>query len=290
MTRKTRWAAQAIANDIRRWLQMPNNRELIFTAPQCQMQAYLRDEMQRCELPPAAESLSLWYGSEGVIGMMEGRTDSLVLLYQACYYDAFAIETDAALQAANTHHRKGARVAFNETGLALARAITLDCLLEAETIYRCLVAGIEDNLFYDVETTQVTPYLLTIYAQWKALPLSDAIAETAQSGVYGPLLAAWQTEDAARLQQALTASGDFHVARSREHDDNDTYEFCQEVYRLHPVEILAVLRLREKIGASNPNIEHPVLNQPLGRLYPPRNVAREMLLEQVIDKEQTSRP
>jgi hypothetical protein len=99
--------------------------------------------------------------------------------------------------------------------------------------------------------------------------------------VYEPLLELWQTTDMDALQGAILAACDLHLARSRV-SNVYTYEFEDEEYMLHPVEILMLFRLRETVGLINPTLDHPLLTTPVGRLYPIRSVPHNLFLDQAL--------
>ena len=96
-----------------------------------------------------------------------------------------------------------------------------------------------------------------LYARWsgKPFPLDGLPVQPMQA--YEPLLSLWETEDLEALETALLAACDFHMERSKL-SQAEIYEFTTAEDVLYPVEILALLRLREARGLINPDIDHPL--------------------------------
>jgi hypothetical protein len=101
---------------------------------------------------------------------------------------------------------------------------------------------------------------------------------------FDELLKVWRSEDEAEVAKAVKAAADLHTMRSADLDEDQSYEFADEEYRVWPVEILAVYRLRESLGLKNPEVKHPLLDSPLGKLPPPGEAPMDPLLEQVLKK------
>lgn len=118
------------------------------------------------------------------------------------------------------------------------------------------------------------------------IPGADPVG-VAPSGLpeeYADLLAFWDTRDSPTLVKVLAAAADRHTAQAKTSDDDTTFDFDDLAYAIYPVEILAVLRLRQWRGLPNPVMDHPLLDGLLGQLAPPREIRGDELLEKVIAK------
>lgn len=102
---------------------------------------------------------------------------------------------------------------------------------------------------------------------------------------YGQVLADWKTPDLDSVRNWVVAMADFHVQQTRNTAHDAIEEFDSEYVMLFPYEILCWLRLREWAGLENPDqFDHPLMQQPLGRLPTPSPVPDTPLLDQVIAK------
>ena len=98
---------------------------------------------------------------------------------------------------------------------------------------------------------------------------------------YEPLLALWQTEDLEALETALLAACDFHMERSKL-SEVDIYEFGMAEDVLYPVEILALLRLRQTRGLTNPVIDHPLMQTPIGPLHEIKSLPHDEMMDKAV--------
>lgn len=87
------------------------------------------------------------------------------------------------------------------------------------------------------------------------------------------LLHRWRSPDPHELADVLLASCDFHTHRCRARSGKLTYEFESHGWNRTPFEILLVLKLRQKLGLENPELDHPLMNTAIGRL--PREIPYE---------------
>jgi len=122
-----------------------------------------------------------------------------------------------------------------------------------------------EGCFYGVSQNKLTPFVLRLFAKWKNIALRNdeflfAIPEPYQDVLQNV------NHTADEIQTALVKACDFHLSRSKENTDRETYEFADPVYAIYPVEILFFLRVRQLLGLSNPEIDHSLLNSPLGKL------------------------
>ena len=224
-----------------------------------------------------------------IVAVMEESTDGLNLLYQSFYYGMADFYCPAARYIAG----KGKSLLmnnFNKTSLLLAKAITLGCWTEAEQIAEVARFALADRRreygellcgFNEVNWTSVAPFVLNLYAQWsgKPFPMDDLPLRSMQA--YEPLLSLWQSEDLEALGKALTAACDFHMERSNPSKAGNS-EFSSAAQILFPVEILALLRLRETKGLANPAINHPLLQTPIGRLHEIKSVPHDEMMDRAV--------
>lgn len=83
-------------------------------------------------------------------------------------------------------------------------------------------------------------------------------------GVYSQVLDAW--DDFPRLEKALGSICDYHCQQM----DGDIFkwypEFERPPFKLVPIEILAIRRIREQLGLPMPEIQHPLLELPTANM------------------------
>jgi len=223
--------------------------------------------------------------------VMEEGADGLDLLYHSFYYGAADFYCDAANYIGNGAGYLRAND-FNRGALLLAEALTLGCWTDADRIANASRFALAERRrsrfdgqlicgFSGVDRTCVAPFVLNLYAQWSGKPFPLDGWPLLSMQLYEPLLSVWQSNDLAAVEQALLIACDFHMERSNLSETN-SLEFNIPEHILFPVEILAVLRLREAKGLINPIIDHPLLQTPIGRLHEIKSVPHDQLLDRAV--------
>ena len=267
--------------EIKRWVSDPFNLQFLYQEPLDKVEAFTSGrDFHIGELLVSLNSLSSWYAGKGVIEIFEGRpTNYLCDSFWFSFFENTIMRRSferakgqknalwwlGALLGLKHLQQPRPRIMFNDQGLLLAKAFALGLIDEGEAIGRDSLIGLKDGRFYGVERNNLTPFVLSVFARWKdiALPpeefsfvIPEAYRELSQN----------LSADSDELQPAIVKACDFHLTRSKDHTDEETYEFSDPVNAIYPVEILFVLRVRKLLGLNNPYVDHPLLNSPLGKL------------------------
>ncbi len=92
-------------------------------------------------------------------------------------------------------------------------------------------------------------------------------------GLWNDLLAGWRDTNPRAFDALMSKMADHHIGQSRvteEGEEEEFYEFESSSLWIFPVELLAVLRLREWEGIPTPPLSHPLFAvTPQAQLYPP---------------------
>ena len=139
-------------------------------------------------------------------------------------------------------------------------------------------------------TSGLETFALKLYGEWQGRGTVPDGPPLAPLGPYEQLLASWRSDDPGSLVSGVIAAANYHVARSREHTNDVTFEFADEFFQLYPAEILAVYRLREQAGLANPEVGHPLFATPLGRLQPIVPPKSDPLLDGVLRRAKEQLP
>jgi predicted DNA-binding WGR domain protein len=160
-----------------------------------------------------------------------------------------------------------------DLGEFLAGCLALGEWEMARGVFRLALAGKTDT---GGITSPIVPLTLRLCALLEGVPFSR-LPTTAPLGPYRPIFDAWKKP--AALAQALTQACDYHVQQARRPAHNEFRFFPISVA---PMEILAVLRTRRQLGLPIPDVQHPILDTPIGR--PPEVVPTvpDDLLDQLI--------
>ena len=269
---------ERVVAETRNWLQDPFNEQLMFEQPLAVLREFAADRKSNPgEVLSSLTALSEWYGSKGIVEAFEGRSsESLCNSFWVDYfYNSMMKFSFLKAQkgkkgsllgrAFGRNNESKPRISFNDQGLLLAKAFALGMVSEGERIGHDSLTGLREGWFYGTSGNNLTPFVLSAFAKWKNIVLSQqefpfVIAE----GYSGLLQTLTQGPDA--IRSAFFEACEFHLARSRESNDRETYEFANPIYAVYPVEILFVMRVRQLLGLSHPEVDHPLLYSPLAKL------------------------
>ena len=96
------------------------------------------------------------------------------------------------------------------------------------------------------------------------------------------IIANWREENADKFNQMMSDMADYHLSQSAYGSANKIYEFEDSNYWLFPIEILAVLRMREWANIANPPLTHPLFaNSKLTSLQPTPPWPKDDMLDKV---------
>jgi len=233
------------------------------------------DDFNLGEVLVALTSLARWHGAKGVVESHSGESNRSLCtsfwfdrLYNTIMRLSFSEERDrrnGSPSNTNSPIKLDPRISFNDQGLLLARGFALGLIKEADKIGRESLIGIEDGIFYGVGFTALTPFVVQVYSKWKGIEVADREEASEEPEPYRELIRNL-TGGREVIKKALIDSCDFHLSRSWENDDRETYEFADPVYAIYPVEILMFLRIRQLLDLPNPEVDHPLLRGPIGTL------------------------
>ncbi|BES86480.1 hypothetical protein PEC302110_35770 [Pectobacterium araliae] len=150
--------------------------------------------------------------------------------------------------------------------------------------------GVHDGHNLPLGTTlRYAAFGLTIIGDWLGKPLDLDKHALPRDPAWGQLVAHWREPDPEKFLPVLLTACDTHIERialTEREDDTGQFEFGSVFLAVHPTEILAVLRLREIIGLTNPaHIDHPLMQTPYAAItcQPGEVTERDELLDRFLE-------
>ncbi len=258
------------------WLNDPFNESFMFEQPMAIVREFASGgEFHIGKLLTSMNSLSTWYASKGIIEL--STTNSSEHLCRSFWFDSFYNTMMRASfergkkdkgpllgRLLGLKHVNQPRLSFHDQGLLLAKALALGLIDEGEAIGRDSFVGLNEGWFYGIGQTSLTPFVMKAFARWKNLSLPPEFSFELPEAYEELVLELTSGPD--QIRAALVNVCDYHLSRSKDDTDDETYEFSNLVYAVYPVEILFVFRIREILGLVNPEVDHPLLSSPLGKL------------------------
>ncbi len=213
------------------------------------------------------EQLSMYHAIRGLIALIDGLPDGWHHIDTAVRYRYWCIKLNSS-------------AFFKQTTLpqlGSVRQLTYHTRIPALLLcYSAVVAGLEqwqaemsetlvnmaavpgavDKEFWQRRTFE--PFVMRLFQDCKREPASLDVAST-DYGPYASIIAHW--DNASALQDALLRACDYHCQNMI--DKGGEEEFDIPPFDLYPIEILAIYRVRERLGLTTPTIDHPLLSTPL---------------------------
>ncbi|RRO07454.1 hypothetical protein DMB81_010500 [Pectobacterium aquaticum] len=150
--------------------------------------------------------------------------------------------------------------------------------------------GVHDGHNLPLGTTlRYAAFGLTIIGDWLGKPLDLDKHALPRDPAWGQLVAHWREPDPEKFLPVLLTACDTHIERialTEREDDTGQFEFGSVFLAVHPTEILAILRLREIIGLTNPaHIDHPLMQTPYAEItcLPGEVTERDELLDRFLE-------
>lgn len=184
-----------------------------------------------------------------------------------------------------------ARTCASVAGLSLALGWTL----QAGELVRCWLAVLDQASavlparHYNPSYTPTDNFVLRLVADaegWERPVLGFGEAED----LYGTILEHWREPDPAKLCLPLLAVCDRHTHQSRHTGKAGPLYDLSPGWAFIPFEVLTVLALRKGAGLANPELDHPVMNTPLGQLRESGPLHADDLLDAVLARAREEYP
>ena len=271
---------EEVFREIQEWLNDPFNEDFMLKRPLAKLNEFSSGrELKVGEVLEALTSLSHWYASRGIVEVCAGESNRHLCdsfwcdsFYNTLMWFSFWKEKNQrkrSLLHAALGLKRGAqpnpRISFNDQGLLMAKAFSLGLITEGEAIGQNSLTGLKEGCFYGLSVNKMTPFALSLFARWKNIILRDEQFPFAIPEPYDELLQNLHQQPDA-IHSAVVKACDFHLSRSKENTDRESFEFADPVYAIYPVEILFFMRVRQLLGLRNAEVDHPLLNSPLGKL------------------------
>jgi len=256
----------------------PNMIELYKTRehdPKRGIQKWLRSGSPRAAVVAAGDlwALTGWYAQTGVRAILAGD-----------------VQGWADLEKVLTYHWWNIRIAgygsIYDASAAAAHAVIFGEERMAEWMIQKMVrASYDKSLHNSWYAYSFPPFLIQLWAVRKGIAAPElGPIENAGPGVYRRVLEAWN--DPVALAPALFHACDYHLEQTIDRGDS-TKEFHFPPYNILPVDILAIIRVRDLLGLPTPEMDHPLMQTPVAKPPPIDELPKhpqDALLEAVIAK------
>jgi hypothetical protein len=277
------WSIEFIGKEIKDWTEDRSNKDRFYEEPLCELNEYIKGIKKNPGiLSTRIGYLGEWYLSKHIVDSLFDSTNVNDYLYKSCLYSQWMIRISDAFFNLET---KRPKKDFNEFGLILSHLLAAGSYSEAKTAGYIILNGLQKGLFLGIGSTRLSPFILGLFCQWQHIDfLLEEYKNFMPIDEYRGVLEVWDSQDLKLVQSKLFDACDLHISRSKWGTNKEFFEFSQDEFMIYPVEILAVLRLREFLGLENPILNHKLMNSPLGKLIKLKNLQPDPLITEVISK------
>ena len=251
---------QKIIRGYRRWFNDPSERMTWFE-PRRKLQAFV-DDPKPHDFPAATTNLqgpAAWHARRGCVLIAEGNTtEGWSEVARSFDYRLWLLRVDVErvriMSGRGSHVADATRDPFYLLNTAAAFRRWRDAAWIGDTVLRTL----KTMGWY---CGPIGRYSKKLYAMSGSLEFARD-----QLGPYSDVFLNWQ--DTGVLADAIWKICDYHVEQLKAHG-----EFDRSPYDIFPSEILALYRVREKLGLETPWVKHPLLDTPFTQV--PENITYE---------------
>lgn len=268
-----------------------------------QHQAWLKQEIQKeflWDLPPQ-DLMELFAGTVLTDNPLE-FAGPLQSMHDWCTANAEALNVPGQEDAAWAWHRQGNGYWFAALKIQLAANNGFTLIKEWQPLLRLLLLGHLDeakalvraaegldvhHVYQDFwrtrHWTQMLSHRFALHLIYALLGEEyDGDSDNPEPlGVFAPLVHLVNHPDADLLVEPILNVLDWHTHETD--DRRDGAEFRFKDFKIWPLEILALYRVREALGYTNPmSIDHPLMELPLSRLPPLAPMYKDEWTEQAI--------
>lgn len=179
---------------------------------------------------------------------------------------------------------------IDEYGFLLAQLIVAGWKEEAELVARLGFVEINRLMDRGITSRRVPWFMLELAKDWLQADVSLNTVfreeEIKDLGVWQKLLSGWRTSGESSFDALMSELAEYHISQSREAaNDDEVFEFEDVAYWLFPVELLAVIRLREWLNIPHVTPTHSLFSAtPLGKLYAAPKLPSDKILDAVEQK------
>jgi len=225
--------------------------------------------------------LANWYAREGVVNLSLSNAGAWAELLKAAQFEFWNIRIWCRSydRLPNKFRADELSASIIDAGQCGILCMALGAWTEAEWMAHRLQQSRSDGSIGPWTWYHAVPRL--VIALQRRLAGQRDVSDL-ELGVYKDVFDQWDNQ--ANLRQALLDAANYHVENLRDKSNADIAEFTHPPVDIVPAELIAIQRVREKLGLETPSINHPLMQTPFAD--PPRSLSPEPdeLLGQVLDK------
>ena len=151
-----------------------------------------------------------------------------------------------------------------------ALGVVIGCEKQAFDLARLQLSSYRKRLYEDAAYQYYPAYhfVLRILADFLKERPHVLSAEALFDPIYRTMFDLWRNPDANALVAVCLAACDYHLQPRIVGRQKEFHDFLGDwaSWNRTPIEILLMFKLRQLLGLSNPDIDHPLMNTPLGVL------------------------
>jgi hypothetical protein len=260
----------------RRWID-ETSQNILARATKC-LETDLADGSIRSmrNVSDAVRSLAIYYGAVGVVAHIDRAPSASEMIHKSCHYHFWNVCIDAL-----TFRRLGDSPGLTESSPRVACLLCHAIVGEVEPRIQVLAELLADMAsepqmvdrgFWQERCFE--PFVLRLHEILTTQPPA-ALKDGEDFGVYSAILANWNNDGP--LAAALVKACDYHCQNMDDDGGDWKPEFSDPPFDLIPCEILAIQKVRRRLGLSTPTIDHPLMAANMTDVRPPANISDDIL-------------
>jgi hypothetical protein len=224
--------------------------------------------------------LATIFGIKGVVGILDGKAQGRESVGLSLSYHYWCLKLRVESFFETSHRQPNPTNYTSRMASILCYAIASETTAWEQYASKRLLAISTDAEALDEgcwSRRSFEPFTLALedFKQKKIWPTE---AKSNDLGAYAGLVRNWNGD---RFGDSLVAVCDYHCRNMEDVGDESIAEFKYPPFDIMPIEILAIMKVRATVGLEIPEINHPLLNTPLGKLEQIPVPSEDDVLQQV---------
>jgi hypothetical protein len=267
------WSIDKTRDEMRHWVQSAKNAQLQFRdqveAIQQKLPETTSDNLAL--LAPHLQRLAVWESLNGAVQVLNDQPEGweriqhgLSLRYWALRMTIYRFDLSPVGPGGGIgYFAKGSpRAQLVQASLCLVHLLATGEWERAAWLGQRVEAEFGTGPFGTWSGTPLEPFSVALYQIWKSLPLGRGLPTPECLRPYRFIFEAWN-KSPQEFSSVLRTACDYHTGRVSDPGDEDFPEFYYALYDVFPAEILAIRRVRTRLGLETVMPNHPLLQTPL---------------------------
>ena len=272
------WHLKRIINYEKRWVEKVSEDNVIRFTPY--INAIFADNSRKSFFLCGAniDCFSYIYGIRGEVLVLNGDASGWASIYRSIQYMYYSVVFKMMVKFYQPEQYFNLYGELVDAANCLSALITYELFDEAEYIGLFMQKSLAYPEYIDIDfwnSRTFEPFIYQLYSMYGTTKIDPRLVSR-DLGVYSGVIRFW--DDPVQLTSVMIDLCNYHCKKMWDYTGISMPEFFNAPFALVPFEILAIYKLRDRLGLPTPRIDHPLMNSPLVQFYPTKFEGKDAVL------------